>query len=55
VIGRDAAECIESLKKIINMLSAKELIVFFRNSADQDFMRALVKNRIDFRENIRLM
>ena len=54
VIGRDAEECIESLKKIINMLSENELIVFFRNSAEQDFMRALVENRIDFRENIRL-
>ena len=55
VVGRDAEECIESLKKIINMLSGKELIVFFRNGADSDFMRALVENRIDFRENIRLM
>ncbi|MFH1254419.1 MAG: hypothetical protein V1646_03245 [bacterium] len=55
VVGRDAEECIESLKNIINMLSGKELIVFFRNSAGPDFMRTLVENKIDFRENIGLM
>lgn len=54
VIGRDAEECIESLKRIINMLSEKALIVFFKNSADPDFMRTLVENKIDFRENISL-
>ncbi len=54
VVGRDAEECIESLKRIINMLSEKSLIVFFKNSADPDFMRTLVENKIDFRENISL-
>ena len=43
-------------KEIILMLSTKKLIVFFKNSTDDEsFLEALLDNKIDFLQDVQFL
>jgi hypothetical protein len=54
--SHDSGECIDLFKDMILMLSKKELLVFFKNSTDdEDFLSALLTNKINFLENVQFL